>query len=153
MSQCHHRDQGLVIPLTNMMVVFFCSLLGNIWLANTKNCNNDYWCHPLRWLKLQFLWWVCWWTIFPREIFSPFALIRYCAWTAIRTKSPDFKYHSCKGNLLTLRDRNSYSLKPKKKTVADVIRTCLGPKAMLKMILDPMGGILWVTATLWRIIS
>jgi T-complex protein 1 subunit gamma len=27
-------------------------------------------------------------------------------------------------------------------TVADVIRTCLGPKAMLKMILDPMGGIL-----------
>ena len=30
------------------------------------------------------------------------------------------------------------------KTVADVIRTCLGPKAMLKMILDPMGGILCV---------
>ncbi|KAH8089907.1 T-complex protein 1 [Cristinia sonorae] len=28
------------------------------------------------------------------------------------------------------------------KTVADVIRTCLGPKAMLKIILDPMGGIL-----------
>ncbi|KAI0784066.1 T-complex protein 1 [Abortiporus biennis] len=28
------------------------------------------------------------------------------------------------------------------KNVADVIRTCLGPKAMLKMILDPMGGIL-----------
>ncbi|KAN0094316.1 Chaperonin Cpn60/TCP-1 family [Tylopilus felleus] len=28
------------------------------------------------------------------------------------------------------------------KTIADVIRTCLGPKAMLKMILDPMGGIL-----------
>jgi hypothetical protein len=27
-------------------------------------------------------------------------------------------------------------------TVADVIRTCLGPKAMLKMILDPMGGIM-----------
>ncbi|KAI0272616.1 T-complex protein 1 [Gloeopeniophorella convolvens] len=27
------------------------------------------------------------------------------------------------------------------KTVADVIRTCLGPKSMLKMILDPMGGI------------
>ena len=27
------------------------------------------------------------------------------------------------------------------KTVSDVIRTCLGPKAMLKMILDPMGGI------------
>ena len=28
--------------------------------------------------------------------------------------------------------------------MADVIRTCLGPKAMLKMILDPMGGILCV---------
>ncbi|KZF25299.1 chaperonin complex component, TCP-1 gamma subunit [Xylona heveae TC161] len=27
------------------------------------------------------------------------------------------------------------------KTVADVIRSCLGPKAMLKMLLDPMGGI------------
>jgi len=25
--------------------------------------------------------------------------------------------------------------------VSEVIRTCLGPKAMLKMILDPMGGI------------
>jgi len=25
--------------------------------------------------------------------------------------------------------------------VADVIRTCLGPRAMLKMMLDPMGGI------------
>ncbi|KAL5111706.1 T-complex protein 1 subunit gamma [Taenia crassiceps] len=27
------------------------------------------------------------------------------------------------------------------KTVADVIRTCLGPRAMLKMLLDPMGSI------------
>jgi len=27
------------------------------------------------------------------------------------------------------------------KTVASVIRTCLGPRSMLKMILDPMGGI------------
>ncbi|KAM9920861.1 hypothetical protein OXX59_006905, partial [Metschnikowia pulcherrima] len=26
------------------------------------------------------------------------------------------------------------------KAVADIIRTCLGPKAMLKMLLDPMGG-------------
>lgn len=34
------------------------------------------------------------------------------------------------------------SITQTKKTVADVIRTCLGPKAMLKMILDPMGGIL-----------
>ncbi|KNC48788.1 T-complex protein 1 subunit gamma [Thecamonas trahens ATCC 50062] len=27
------------------------------------------------------------------------------------------------------------------KAVSDVVRTCLGPRAMLKMILDPMGGI------------
>jgi len=27
------------------------------------------------------------------------------------------------------------------KIVSDIIRTCLGPRAMLKMILDPMGGI------------
>lgn len=27
------------------------------------------------------------------------------------------------------------------KAVADIIRTCLGPRAMLKMILDPVGGI------------
>ena len=27
------------------------------------------------------------------------------------------------------------------KTVGDVVRTCLGPKAMLKMLMDPMGGI------------
>merc|ERR1719384_133196 len=27
------------------------------------------------------------------------------------------------------------------KTSSDVIRTCLGPKAMLKMLMDPMGGI------------
>lgn len=26
-------------------------------------------------------------------------------------------------------------------TIADVIRTCLGPRAMLKMLMDPMGGI------------
>ncbi|CAL1281591.1 unnamed protein product [Larinioides sclopetarius] len=27
------------------------------------------------------------------------------------------------------------------KSVSDVIRTCLGPRAMLKMLLDPMGGV------------
>lgn len=26
-------------------------------------------------------------------------------------------------------------------TIADVIRTSLGPRAMLKMLMDPMGGI------------
>lgn len=25
--------------------------------------------------------------------------------------------------------------------IAEVVRTCLGPKAMLKMLMDPMGGI------------
>ncbi|KAA0185771.1 T-complex protein 1 subunit gamma, partial [Fasciolopsis buskii] len=47
-------------------------------------------------------------------------------------------------------DRNSRGEKGKSvqlanieagKTVADVIRTCLGPRAMLKMLMDPMGGI------------
>merc|ERR1712102_252854 len=28
------------------------------------------------------------------------------------------------------------------KTIGDVVRTCLGPKAMLKMLMDPMGGII-----------
>eukprot|EP00128_Syssomonas_multiformis_P003158 Colp12_sorted_trinity150504_noHs@16527 len=27
------------------------------------------------------------------------------------------------------------------KTVADILRTCLGPRAMLKMLMEPMGGI------------
>merc|ERR1719285_462699 len=27
------------------------------------------------------------------------------------------------------------------KAIGDIIRTCLGPKAMLKMLMDPMGGI------------
>ena len=30
---------------------------------------------------------------------------------------------------------------PSRPSVADIIRSCLGPKAMLKMLLDPMGGI------------
>ena len=30
---------------------------------------------------------------------------------------------------------------PGLQTVADLIRTCLGPRSMLKMLLDPMGGI------------
>lgn len=34
------------------------------------------------------------------------------------------------------------NFRPNAQTVADVIRTFLGPKAMLKMILDPTGGIL-----------
>ena len=30
---------------------------------------------------------------------------------------------------------------PSTRSVSDIIRSCLGPKAMLKMLLDPMGGI------------
>ncbi len=30
---------------------------------------------------------------------------------------------------------------PPPQAIADVIRTCLGPRAMLKMLMDPMGGI------------
>ena len=49
------------------------------------------------------------------------------------------KHNSCKDvrSTATLSDRpysNFYR-------VADIIRSCLGPKAMLKMLLDPMGGI------------
>jgi hypothetical protein len=33
----------------------------------------------------------------------------------------------------------SFVLPPQ--TVADIVRTCLGPRAMLKMLMDPMGGI------------
>ena len=35
----------------------------------------------------------------------------------------------------------SFMLKADSFSVADIIRSCLGPKAMLKMLLDPMGGI------------
>jgi hypothetical protein len=34
-----------------------------------------------------------------------------------------------------------YTLLTKAKTIADIIRSSLGPRAMLKMLLDPMGGI------------
>src|SRR6476620_6246009 len=39
----------------------------------------------------------------------------------------------------TLRWHQAYPFSPP--SVADIIRSCLGPKAMLKMLLDPMGGI------------
>ncbi len=28
-----------------------------------------------------------------------------------------------------------------RQAVADIVRTCLGPRAMLKMLMNPMGGI------------
>ena len=36
---------------------------------------------------------------------------------------------------------NRFTTAPPSQTIADVIRTCLGPRAMLKMLMDPMGGI------------
>lgn len=35
------------------------------------------------------------------------------------------------------------------KAVADIIRTTLGPKSMLKMLLDPMGGIVLTNDGAW----
>jgi len=72
-------------------------------------------------------------------------LRRYGPGETIWTKSPDLQHYSGQsGSMVSrtiLRVHRSYFLL---QTVADVIRTCLGPKAMLKMILDPMGGILYV---------
>ena len=42
--------------------------------------------------------------------------------------------------LAAISSRLLCSAKPVR-SVADIIRSCLGPKAMLKMLLDPMGGI------------
>ncbi|XP_023248317.1 T-complex protein 1 subunit gamma [Copidosoma floridanum] len=49
--------------------------------------------------------------------------------------------------VLSQNTRRDYGRKVQKeniqagKTIADIIRTCLGPQAMLKMLMDPMGGI------------
>lgn len=74
---------------------------------------------------------------------------RYGEWRqGSGTQSSDVQYHSCEDvsflrNLLPgknvcghlVADHFHYC------SVADIIRSCLGPKAMLKMLLDPMGGI------------
>lgn len=59
-----------------------------------------------------------------------------------RPESATFEYHSCKNVSLFSRN-SSFAAEPKayQNRVADIIRSCLGPKAMLKMLLDPMGGI------------
>lgn len=68
---------------------------------------------------------------------------RLCPREAVWKKSTDIEYHGCKGAWVHLLDV-LFEVKAVAliQTIADVIRTCLGPKAMLKMILDPMGGIL-----------
>jgi len=53
-------------------------------------------------------------------------------------------YVPCIGNIGTSRIINCNKLSFLKyffQAIGDVIRTCLGPQAMLKMLMDPMGGI------------
>jgi hypothetical protein len=95
-----------------------------------------------RWLKLQFSWWVRSWT---RLFFQ--VLLTFLLWldTAPERqsgrKAQISNITAAKVIYWPIIIEISITYK-KEKTVADVIRTCLGPKAMLKMILDPMGGIL-----------
>ena len=54
------------------------------------------------------------------------------------------QYTSCKGYCYVLYFYFLFSFSHLKiiiKAVADIIRTTLGPRSMLKMLLDPMGGI------------
>ena len=74
-------------------------------------------------------------------------LLRHRAWKAVRAQSPNLEYHCSQGMHFCALLSNISWLYYNIQTVADVIRTCLGPKAMLKMILDPMGGILYVHMT------
>lgn len=65
---------------------------------------------------------------------------RYGEWReASRKKSANIQHHCCE-------DVSDQVPRPEIdwtdcSRVADIIRSCLGPKAMLKMLLDPMGGI------------
>lgn len=67
-------------------------------------------------------------------------LDRYPEWGQTSwSKSSNIKYHSSQNVChLHLKYLKLYA---KRSSVADIIRSCLGPKAMLKMLLDPMGGI------------
>ena len=59
-----------------------------------------------------------------------------------KLKSPTSQLQKCVFSSNDILFWNAEHTIEKNQTVADVIRTCLGPKAMLKMILDPMGGIM-----------
>ena len=67
--------------------------------------------------------------------------IRCFSWKAVQEEGTDLKYHGCQGVCAAcmLQWHTQIDLQ----MITDVIRTCLGPKAMLKMILDLMGSILW----------
>ena len=75
---------------------------------------------------------------------SSYVSLRY--WqrrTSSRSSSPDVKYRCCEDVCRLLEAYSpviEYQLSLAH-SVADIIRSCLGPKAMLKMLLDPMGGI------------
>ncbi len=65
---------------------------------------------------------------------------RYREWRETsRKKSANIKHHGCEdvSNHVPTSEIASTDCS----RVADIIRSCLGPKAMLKMLLDPMGGI------------
>lgn len=53
------------------------------------------------------------------------------------SQSAIVEYCCCQGTFC--RDDRPVDLT--RQTISDIIRTCLGPRAMLKMLLDPMGGI------------
>ena len=64
---------------------------------------------------------------------------RYPVWgETIRQKGAAVKHHSSKDVWLSSA-HEIFALTSCR--VADIIRSCLGPRAMLKMLLDPMGGI------------
>ena len=60
---------------------------------------------------------------------------------ADRTQSAALQHHSRKDVRCFFSLTSATVLILKCSSVADIIRSCLGPKAMLKMLLDPMGGI------------
>lgn len=60
---------------------------------------------------------------------------------AVRQEGATFKHHSSQDVSKVPMPTLCYGLLTESVRVADIIRSCLGPKAMLKMLLDPMGGI------------
>lgn len=76
---------------------------------------------------------------------------RYSTWAAIWTKDQNFEHNRRKGFSSFMKSRLAAYRVPQ--AVADFIRMCLGPKAMLKMILDLMGGILSVRSLVFATIT
>ena len=93
--------------------LIFCSCC-NIWPAYTKNYNSDHWCLP-RWLnnKLQFLWWVNWWTRLPRDLLTLFfdQILRL---NGNQEEKPRFQILQLQRWSIDPHHRNSYSLEQKR---------------------------------------